>query len=101
MSAATMTWVRAIVAWTVCFVGAALALELLVLGMSTGNWSAGLAAMIAVAACVALAGAAGVWRFIAGGRGRPQLAGAFIAIAAAWAGLGAFVMAWLLVAFRS
>ncbi len=96
-----MTWVRALVSWTVCFVGAALALELVVLGMNTGDWSVGLAAMIVAATLIAAAGAGGVWRLIGGSRGRPQLAGAFIAIAAAWAGLGALVMAWLLVAFRS
>jgi hypothetical protein len=97
---ATRTWIRALAAWSVCFVGAALALELIVLALDTGEWSPAVLVMIAAATILGVAGGAAVWRLVGRALGRPRLAAGFVLAAAGWAGLGALVMAWLFAAFR-
>ncbi len=87
-------------AWAACLFGAALALELVVLAVDVGPLSVGLAAMIGASAAVAVAGAVSFWRLVGRGRGRPRLAGVLLLVAVAWAGLSAFVMAWLFAAFN-
>jgi hypothetical protein len=93
-------WIRALIAWSVCFVGAAFALELVVLGLDIGAWSPGLLMMIAGATVIGVGGVVAIWRLVGRALGRPRLAGAFVLIAAGWAGLGALVMAWLFAAVK-